>query len=44
MQISDFQSQFSMSKIIRIFLNFFFFEEYQYGPTKGGQYYTLYIM
>ena len=26
----DFQSQFSMSKIIRIFLNFFFIEEYQY--------------
>ena len=28
--ISDFQSQFSMSKIIRIFLNFFFIEEYQF--------------
>ena len=26
----DFQSQFSMSKIIRIFLNFFFIEEYQF--------------
>ena len=25
----DFQSQFSMSKIIRIFLNIFFIEEYQ---------------
>jgi len=30
MTISDFQSQFSMSKIIRIFLNFFFIEEYQF--------------
>ena len=30
MPISDFQSQFSMSKIIRIFLNFFFIEEYQF--------------
>ena len=30
MAISDFQSQFSMSKIIRIFLNFFFIEEYQF--------------
>ena len=28
--ISDFQSQFSMSKIIRIFLIFFFIEEYQF--------------
>ena len=28
--ISDNQSQFSMSKIIRIFLNFFFIEEYQF--------------
>ena len=27
---SDFQSQFSMSKIIRIFLIFFFIEEYQF--------------
>jgi hypothetical protein len=27
---SDFQSHFSMSKIIRIFLNFFFIEEYQF--------------
>ena len=27
---SDFQSQFSMSKIIRIFLNFLFIEEYQF--------------
>ena len=30
MLISDFQSQFSMSKIIRIFLNFFFIEKYQF--------------
>ena len=30
MPISDFQSQFSMSKIIRIFLNFFLIEEYQF--------------
>ena len=30
MPISDFQSQFSMSKISRIFLNFFFIEEYQF--------------
>ena len=30
MPISDFQSQFSMSKIIRIFLIFFFVEEYQF--------------
>ena len=30
MTISDFQSQFSMSKIIRIFLNFFFIGEYQF--------------
>ena len=29
----DFQSQFSMSKIIRIFLNFFFTEEYQFKST-----------
>jgi hypothetical protein len=29
MPISDFQSQYSTSKIIRIFLNFFFIEEYQ---------------
>ena len=29
----DFQSQFSMSKIIRIFLNFFFIEEYQLRST-----------
>ena len=29
----DFQSQFSMSKIIRIFLNFFFIEEYQFRST-----------
>ena len=28
--ISVFQSQFSMSKIIRIFLNLFFIEEYQF--------------
>ena len=33
----DFQSQFSMSKIIRIFLNFFFIEEYQFKSTRGGQ-------
>ena len=34
MPISDFQSEFSMSKIIRIFLNFFFFiEEYQFRGT-----------
>ena len=33
MPISDFQSQFSMSKIIRIFLNFFFIEEYQFRRT-----------
>ena len=30
MTISDIQSQFSTSKIIRTFLNFFFIEEYQY--------------
>ena len=30
MPISDFQSQFSMSKIIQIFLNFFYSEEYQF--------------
>ena len=30
MSISDFQSQFSMSKIIQIFLNFFFIKEYQF--------------
>ena len=29
----DFQSQFSMSKIIRIFLNFFFTEEYKFRST-----------
>ena len=29
----DFQSQFSMSKIIRIFLNLFFIEEYQFRST-----------
>ena len=29
----DFQSQFSVSKIIRIFLNFFFIEEYQFRST-----------
>ena len=27
---SDFQSQFSMAKIIQIFLNFFFIDEYQF--------------
>ena len=31
--ISDFQSEFSMSKIIRIFLKFFFIEEYQFRGT-----------
>ena len=31
--ISDFQSQFSMSKIVGIFLNFFFIEEYQFRGT-----------
>ena len=30
MPISDFQSQFSMSKIVRIFLNLFLIEEYQF--------------
>ena len=29
----DFQSQFSMSKIIWIFLNFFFIEKYQFRST-----------
>ena len=29
----DFQSQFSSAKIIRIFLNFFFIEEYQFRST-----------
>ena len=29
----DFQSQFSMSKIIRSFLNFFFIEDYQFRST-----------
>ena len=29
----DFQSQFFMSKIIRIFLNFFFIEEYKFRST-----------
>ena len=29
----DFQSQFSISKIVRIFLNFFFIEEYQFWGT-----------
>ena len=33
MPISDFQSDFSMSKIIRIFLIFFFIEEYQFRGT-----------
>ena len=32
-RILDFQSEFSMSKIIRIFLNFFFIEEYQFRST-----------
>ena len=32
-QNSDFQSQFSMSKIIRIFLIFFFIEEYDFRGT-----------
>ena len=31
--ISDFESQFSMSKIIQIFLKNFFIEEYQFGGT-----------
>ena len=31
--ISDFQSDFFMSKIIRIFLKFFFIEEYQFRST-----------
>ena len=31
--IYDFQSQFSMSKIIRIFLKFYFIEEYQFRGT-----------
>ena len=35
---SDFQSQFSMSKIIRIFLNFFFTEEYQFRATLFVKY------
>ena len=30
MPISDFQSQFAMSKIIRIILNFFLIAEYQF--------------
>ena len=30
---SDFQSQFSMSKIIRIIPNFFFIEEYEFRKT-----------
>ena len=29
----DFQGQFSMSKIIQIFLNFFFIEEYKFRST-----------
>ena len=33
MPISDFQSEFSMSKIIRIFLIFFFIEECQFMGT-----------
>ena len=33
LQNSDFQSQFSTSKIIRIFLNFFFIEEYLFRST-----------
>ena len=32
-QNSDFQSQFSMSKIIRIFLEIFFIEEYDFRGT-----------
>ena len=33
-QNSDFQCHFSMSKIVRIFLNFFFIEEFQFRtPT-----------
>ena len=30
MPISDFQSHFYMSKILQIFLNFFFIEKYQF--------------
>ena len=33
MPISDFQSEFSMSKIIRIFIIFFFIDEYQFRGT-----------
>ena len=33
MPISDFQSDFSMSKITRIFLKNFFIEEYQFRGT-----------
>ena len=33
MPISDFQSQFSMPKIIEIFLNFCFIEEYKFRST-----------
>ena len=33
MPISDFQSQFSMSKIIQICLNFFFIEEFDFRGT-----------
>ena len=33
MLISDFQSQFSMSKIVRIFLIFFFIEKYQFRSS-----------
>ena len=30
----DFQNQFAVSKIIRIFLNFFFIEEYQFRSNS----------
>ena len=30
----NFQSQLSISKIVRIFLNFFFIEEYQFRSTS----------
>ena len=33
LQNFDFQSKFSMSKIIRIFPNFFFIEQYQFRST-----------
>ena len=36
MPISDFQSEFSMSEIIQIFLNFFFIEKYQFSGMFFG--------